>query len=316
MRAANQQLSHEITARRQSEEWYRVLVESIHDMIWEVNQEGVFTYASSIARGLLGYTAEEMIGRGCFEFMSPAEQPRHRAVFERGWLPDRVCGMLRFEMQHKDGRRIVHEANFVPVFAADGTCRGFHGVVRDITYRKERKHPCRRTTRNRQAIYDGMVDGLLIADVNSLRLCANQAICRMLGYSEQELVSLSVRDIHPPDELPAVMNRFAALVAGQLVRADNVPMLRKDDRYPCGRDEERAAVPRPSLHHRVLSRQHGTQAGGRGTVPPAPGARTNCSSPRTVTDRSSPTKSMTVSPSCRPATSAVRDVVIMRPMGR
>jgi PAS domain S-box-containing protein len=80
-----------------------------------------------------------------------------------------------------------------------------------------------------QAIYDGMVDGLLIADVDSLEfLRANQTICRMLGYSEQELVSLSVRHIHPPEELPNVLNRFAALVAGQLVRANNVPLLRKD----------------------------------------------------------------------------------------
>ena len=205
MLAANQQLSHEITARRQSEEWYRVLVESIHDMIWEVNQEGVFTYVSPIARGLLGYTAEEMIGRGCFEFISPAEQPRHRAVFSAQMAAGQGLRDVEIEMLHKDGRRVVHEANFVPVFAADGTCSGFHGVVRDITYRKEMEASLQHSHQELQAIYDGMVDGLLIADVSSLRFCAaNQAICRMLGYSEQELVSLSVRDIHPPDELPNV----------------------------------------------------------------------------------------------------------------
>ena len=92
---ANQQLSHEIIARRQGEEWYRVLVESIHDMIWEVNQEGVFTYVSPIAKDMLGYTAEELIGRSCFEFMSAAERPHHRAMLKRSWPQDRACGMSR-----------------------------------------------------------------------------------------------------------------------------------------------------------------------------------------------------------------------------
>ena len=80
-----------------------------------------------------------------------------------------------------------------------------------------------------QAIYDGMVDGLLIADVETKRFVrANPAICRMLGYSEEELLSLSVMDIHPVEELPAVLDKFQAQAAGRIRINEDAPVLRKD----------------------------------------------------------------------------------------
>ena len=83
--------------------------------------------------------------------------------------------------------------------------------------------------RELQALYDGSADGILIATISDLRLVrANRAICRMLGYSEQELLSLSVKDIHPPAELPHVFELFEAMSQRRLKRARDVSCLRKD----------------------------------------------------------------------------------------
>ncbi len=80
-----------------------------------------------------------------------------------------------------------------------------------------------------QAIYDGMVDGLLIADVETKRFVrANPAICQMLGYSEKELLSLSVMDIHPREELPTALEKFQAQAAGRMRIHEDAPVLRKD----------------------------------------------------------------------------------------
>jgi signal transduction histidine kinase len=50
----------------------------------------------------------------------------------------------------------------------------------------------------------------------------------MLGYSEAELLSLSVMEIHRPDDLPDVLEHIAALAEGRGVMAENIPVLRKD----------------------------------------------------------------------------------------
>lgn len=80
-----------------------------------------------------------------------------------------------------------------------------------------------------QAIYDNMVDGLLIADCSSGKLVrANPAICRMLGYSPEELLAMSVADIHPPEIVPDVLEKFHRQQEGQRLVTRNRPMLRND----------------------------------------------------------------------------------------
>ena len=80
-----------------------------------------------------------------------------------------------------------------------------------------------------QALYEGSADGILIATISDMRLVrTNRAICRMLGYSEQDLLSLSIKDIHPPAELPHVFELFQAMGQRRLKRARDVPCLRKD----------------------------------------------------------------------------------------
>jgi PAS domain S-box-containing protein len=80
-----------------------------------------------------------------------------------------------------------------------------------------------------RAIYDGMVDGMLIADRETRRFVrANSAICRMLGYSMEELLSRSVDDIHPPANLPYVLEKFRENAEGKLWIAEELPVLRRD----------------------------------------------------------------------------------------
>lgn len=80
-----------------------------------------------------------------------------------------------------------------------------------------------------QAIYDGIVDGVLIIDSQTQQfLGANTAICRMLGYSEEELLSMSVKDIHPPEQLDYVLAQLALKLEGKSHEAKTIPCLRKD----------------------------------------------------------------------------------------
>ena len=50
----------------------------------------------------------------------------------------------------------------------------------------------------------------------------------MLGYSEHELLSLSIMDIHPQEDVPAVLHVFQKQVAERYRVAEDLPVLRKD----------------------------------------------------------------------------------------
>lgn len=226
---ANDQLRWEIGLRRQSEERYRLLVETTNDLIWELDRNGMYTYVSPRVKETLGHEPEEMLGKTPFEFMPPDEARRIRDLLDNYIASGR--GSFRHEIVrlHKDGHRLVHETSVSPVFDNAGTCCGFRGVSRDVTDRKEAERSLQQHHQELQAIYDGMVDGLLIADIETKRFVrANRAICQMLGYTEEEVLSLSVMDIHPPDDLPDVLDVFKAQAEGRVAVAENLPVLRKD----------------------------------------------------------------------------------------
>jgi|GEM_PF-786657 len=80
-----------------------------------------------------------------------------------------------------------------------------------------------------RAIYDSILDALLIADVETRRLVqVNRAACRMFGYEESELVGSSIAVLHPADELDKVYRFFEAMANGRVGSAQDLRCRRKD----------------------------------------------------------------------------------------
>ncbi len=132
--------THEV---QESERRYRGLVEKINDWVWEINADGVYTYASPRARELLGYAPEEIVGKTPFDLMPAAEAQRVRNAFEPTWLERKPLELLEHTLVRKDGRLITVETSGMPVFAEDGTFLGYTGVDRDVTERQQAEEALR-----------------------------------------------------------------------------------------------------------------------------------------------------------------------------
>jgi PAS domain S-box-containing protein len=80
-----------------------------------------------------------------------------------------------------------------------------------------------------RALFEGSADGIVIADSETKRFkYANPALCRMLGYAEDELRSMGVMDVHPKNAVQAIIAEFEAQARGDKTLAADVPCLRKD----------------------------------------------------------------------------------------
>ena len=78
-------------------------------------------------------------------------------------------------------------------------------------------------------LFDQAIDGMLLADVETRRFTlANRQIQRMLGYREDELLQLTVADLHPSADLPTVIEQFGKLARGEITVAREIPVRRKD----------------------------------------------------------------------------------------
>ncbi len=80
-----------------------------------------------------------------------------------------------------------------------------------------------------RAIFTNTTDGIIVADPETKKfIYVNPAICKLLGYTKEELEQMSVVDIHPKKPLKYVLSEFEAQARGKKHLASNIPFLKKD----------------------------------------------------------------------------------------
>src|SRR5512135_287209 len=124
-------------ALQESEAKFRALVESTSDWIWELNEHAAYTYASPRVSDLLGYSVEEVIGKTPFDLMPPEHAEQMKARFDAIMAERKPFRLLENISLHKDGRVVYLETSGAPMFDAQGVFKGYRGIDRDITERKE-----------------------------------------------------------------------------------------------------------------------------------------------------------------------------------
>ncbi len=123
-------------ALQESEEKYRSLVEQTNDWVWEIDENGIFTYVNPKVREVIGYEPEELLGKTSFDFMTPDEVLRVSDVMSPFVSQQKPFKRLERKLIHKDGRKVFLEVSGSPMFGSEGVFKGYHGVVQNITDRK------------------------------------------------------------------------------------------------------------------------------------------------------------------------------------
>jgi len=98
-----------------------------------------------------------------------------------------------------------------------------------IADRIKAKNALRESEERYRNLFKANIDGILIADATTKKFrFANPAICRMPGYSEEELTQMGVADIHPKESLEQVRAEFEAQASGAKITAKDLQCVRKD----------------------------------------------------------------------------------------
>jgi PAS domain S-box-containing protein len=104
-----------------------------------------------------------------------------------------------------------------------------YGVNQDITERKRAEQQLRESEAKYEVLFKGSSHGILATDIETERfIFANPSICQMLGYSEEELLQLSVSDIHPKEAQAQVMSEMRIQIRDGRSLVHDVPCRKKD----------------------------------------------------------------------------------------
>ncbi len=180
---------------------------------------------------ILGYPEHEIIGKNWCETFLPARIKNEvQHVFKR-LAAGEVEPLEYYEnpvLTQRGEERIIAWHN-IPLKDEAGNFMGILCSGEDFTEHKRAEETLRDSEARYHALFEHNADGILIADNETKGFqYANPAMCRMLGYTEDELRILGVSNIHPKDALSHVAAEFEAQIRGEKTLATDLPCLRKD----------------------------------------------------------------------------------------
>ncbi|MBN2823771.1 MAG: EAL domain-containing protein [Campylobacterales bacterium] len=120
----------------QSRAEFTKIAEVSSDWVWEVDEQGVFTYVSAKVKDFLGYEPDEILGKTPFDLMPPDEAARVKEAFLEYLHECRPFRDLENTNLHKDGSRVILSTSGFPIFDKDGSFMGYRGSDRDVTQLK------------------------------------------------------------------------------------------------------------------------------------------------------------------------------------
>ena len=193
---------------------------------WNLNFE-VIKWNPSAER-IFGYTELEILGKHSFILVNNIAKEHVDKIWQS--LLERKGGTRSTNNNvRKDGKIILCEWYNTPLIDKNGQTVGVASLVEDITEQKEAAKALQESEEKYRTLFDASVEGILFANFNTKRLeYANPAICKMLGYTEQELTKMNVLDIHPKEDLTYVLSEFESQWKKGESLATNIPCLRKD----------------------------------------------------------------------------------------
>ncbi len=175
---------------RRSEEKYRLLVENLNDVVFNLDAQGNITYMSPVAESIFGYRAEEIIGKSFAEYIHPDDLP--------GVMQSRMetlGGALRpyeFRMIDKNGSIHYVRTSSRPI-ERDGHHVGMTGMLTDITGERQAEEALRESEERHRTILHTIEDGYFEVDLKGSFTSFNESMRKMLGYDQEEMVGLNYR---------------------------------------------------------------------------------------------------------------------------
>ncbi len=197
------------------DERYRKMVESSQDWFWEFDEHANFTYVSPAIKNILGYEPDDLIGRNAFALMDANEARRVHQHFDpiaKKYLPFTHLENINV---HKDGHDVVIESSGTPIFDDAGNFRGYRGIDRDITERKQLQQKLTGSEEQYRPIFQNNPQPMWIYDLETLRyLAVNNAAVHHYGYTRDEFLQMTIKDIRPADDVAALMENVERVTQG------------------------------------------------------------------------------------------------------
>ena len=201
-----------------SEIRFRRLFEAAQDGILMLDAgTGEITAANPFLARLLGYSDTELLGKKLWE-ISPFDDTGKSKIAFKELQSEEYIRYDDLPLETRDGRSI--DVEFVSNVYLSGSDRIIQCNIRDITDRKATRRAQQTSDERYRALFDYAPDGITITNREGRYVDVNPSICRMSGYSRDELLGLRASDLVAPVDLPHLNDALSTIAIASEYQRD------------------------------------------------------------------------------------------------
>jgi PAS domain S-box-containing protein len=207
---------------RQSEEQYRRLVDNIPGSIFQANADWTVDFLDPGIEDIIGYQPEEFTsGRMRWSEIVLAEDiPPVKEIFKQALKKDRKYAR-KYRLKTKAGKIVWVRERSQIICDNEGRIEYINGIFFDITPLQEAEEALQKAhdeleqrveertaeisqlNKLLQTIFSVIPDLIILKDSNLTYLSINQAFCRFINQSQENIIGKNDYDLFPPDEAKA-----------------------------------------------------------------------------------------------------------------
>ncbi|HEV7684382.1 MAG TPA: response regulator [Pyrinomonadaceae bacterium] len=213
------QLTVEVASQRRR---LKNIVASVPGVVWEAwGQPDVASqridFVSDHVTTMLGYSVDEWLSTPNFwlSIVHPDDRDKAAAEAAANFAGGKNTNTQEFRWLAKNGAAVWVQAKSAVINDDHGAPAGMRGVTIDITDRKRAEESLRLSEERYRFLFASNPIPMWVYDLETLSfLEVNDAAVLRYGYSRDEFLSMTIKDIRPPEDVPALLASVSQVSGG------------------------------------------------------------------------------------------------------
>jgi PAS domain S-box-containing protein len=164
-----------------------------------VAMDGRVLLTNPVLRRMLGYDGDQTIEHGLGELLSPDDWHTVQQTLSRAGHTEPL--QIETHCHRKNGNELWASLNLHVQRDRLGTARAILVYAQDITERRLAEETFQENEEKFRIAFEHSPFGMSLFRTDGTYIAVNPAVCRMFGYSKEELLSGSIRLVTHPDDI-------------------------------------------------------------------------------------------------------------------
>ena len=188
-----------------SEQRFKALLENSIDAICLTDDEGKIIYQSPSVQRMTGYSLDDRQDKKFTDYLHPTDQERAQLILSDLLLTKRMSVPLLFQFLHKEKNYIWIEGTITNQLH-DRSVQAVVYNFRDITEKKLAEEALAISEQKYRLLFAGNPLPAWVFDAETLAfLEVNDAAIAHYGFSREEFLSMTIKDIRPEEDINALL---------------------------------------------------------------------------------------------------------------